>query len=421
MVEKRYKWTEGATLEDHSRRKHKILREYFFNYLTVRCQLPKQSRFRLAIVDGFAGGGRYGCGTAGSPIIFLEELRNATESVNAQRVARGLGVMEIECLLVLNDIERDVIEILKGNVAPLYGAIKEAVPELHLRVKYLDQEFESAYPVIKRFLSEGRYRNVLFNLDQYGHRHIDHKTLADIMRSYPSVEVFYTFAIEALISFLQKSKPAAVAKQLAHVGLDGSDLKGLEGAMNKNSWLGAAERLVFEAFRTCAPFVSPFSINNPEGWRYWLIHFANFYRARQVYNNILHDNSNAQAHFGRSGLDMLSFDPDHDSGALYLFDDPGRETAKAQLLDDIPRLISESGDVLEMADFYKYIYNETPAHADDVHAAIIGSPDVEVFTPTGGARRKANTIAVTDVLKLKAQKSFFPMFFRAGSKAVDSK
>ena len=49
MVEKRYEWAEGAKLEEHSRRKHKILREYVFDYLTVRCKLPQQERFRLAI------------------------------------------------------------------------------------------------------------------------------------------------------------------------------------------------------------------------------------------------------------------------------------------------------------------------------------------------------------------------------------
>ena len=71
MVEKHYDWANGATLDDHTSRKHKILREYFYLYLTIRCQIPKQSRFRLAVIDGFAGGGRYSCGTAGSPIIFL--------------------------------------------------------------------------------------------------------------------------------------------------------------------------------------------------------------------------------------------------------------------------------------------------------------------------------------------------------------
>jgi three-Cys-motif partner protein len=420
MVEKKYEWANGAILEDHSRRKHKILREYFFNYLTIRCQLPQQERFRLALIDGFSGGGRYSCGTAGSPIIFIEELKHATEIVNSQRAAQALSAIEIECLLILNDASRDVVEILKNCVAPLHAEIKQNVPKLHLRVEYLNQTFEAAYPTIKQLLQQGRYRNALFNLDQCGHSHVERKTLLDIMRSYPSAEIFYTFAIEALISFLRKSEPTLIAAQLSYIELESTHLQGLEGAMNRSSWLGIAERIVFEAFRTCAPFVSPFSINNPEGWRYWLIHFANFYRARQVYNNILHNNSSMQAHFGRSGLNMLSFDPSHDDGALYLFDTSGREIAKSQLLEDIPRLISESGDVIGVGNFYESIYNVTPAHTDDVHTAIIDSPDIEVITSAGGERRKANTISVTDVLKLRNQRSFFPMFLSA-EKLMDRK
>ena len=419
-MKKLYDWENGVILEDHSRRKHKILREYFLNYLEVRCQVPRQSRFRLAVIDGFAGGGRYRCGTGGSPIIFMEGLKQATELINLKRGAQGLGKIEIECLLVLNDVDRDVVEILKSNVAPLHGEIKESVPNLHLRVEYLNQEFENAYRVIKRFLSEGRYRNVLFNLDQCGHRHVKRRTLVDIMRSYPSTEVFYTFAIKALVSFLPKSYPTLLATKLAKIGLDSEDLKDLQSDMSRKSWLGAAERLVFEVFRTCAPYVSPFSIHNPDGWRYWLIHFANSYRARQVYNNVLHDNSSTQAHFGRSGLNMLHYDPDHERGTLYLFDDPGREMAKEQLIDDIPRLIADSGDVMGMADFYGNIYNMTPAHTEDIHAAIIDNPDISAITPAGGERRKANTISVNDVLNLKAQTSFFPMFFGAGANRAPS-
>lgn len=415
MVQKHHDWATGAILDDHSRRKHKILREYFFNYMEVRCQVLQQSRFRLAVIDGFAGGGRYNCGSGGSPVIFMEGLKQATESINIKRAAKGLGKIEIECLLVLNDANREVVEILKGNVAPLHGNIKESVPNLHLRVEYLDLEFEKAYPVVKRFLSEGRYRNVLFNLDQYGHSQIYYETLVDIMQSYRSAEVFYTFAIKALVSFLEKSDPTYLATQLAKVGLDRDSLKDLQGDMSRNSWLGTAERLVFEAFRTCARFVSPFSINNPGGWRYWLIHLANSHRARQVYNNILHDNSSTQAHFGRSGLDMLHYDPAHETGTLYLFDNPGRESAKGQLINDIPRFISESGDAMRMADFYENIYNMTPAHSEDIHTAIIDNPDIAAITPAGGERRKANTISVNDVLKLKAQTSFFPKFFGAGN------
>ena len=415
MVQKRYDWIAGATLEEHSKRKHKILREYIFDYLTVRCKLPQQERFRLAIVDGFAGGGRYQCGTAGSPLIFIEALKRATEAVNTLRSTQRLGLVEIECLLIFNDTSSDAIGLLKTHNGPLLAEIAATCPQLHIRVEYMNDVFEVVYPRIKGILAQGRYRNVLFNLDQCGDSHIERETILDIMRSYPSAEIFYTFMISSLLAFLQKNEPQKLQKRLEHVGLTEPDIQILNGLMTRNNWLGTAERIVFDAFRLCAPYVSPFSINNPDGWRYWLIHFANAYRARQVYNNVLHDNASLQAHFGRSGLDMLHYDPRHDEGMLYLFDDDGRSSAKEQLLGDIPRLITESGDAMSVVDFYDSIYNATPAHTDDVHAAIIENPDLEVLTPAGGERRKAHTISVDDVIKLRRQRSFFPMFLDAGT------
>ena len=416
MVEKKYEWADGATLEEHSRRKHKILREYVFDYLTVRCKRPQQERFRLAIVDGFAGGGRYQCGSPGSPLIFIEELKRAVEAVNTHRAVQGLGSIEVECLLVFNDANRDAIELLKTHVAPIQADIVQNCPKLHLRVEYLNEFFEGAYPKIKELLGQGGYRSVIFNLDQCGHSHVERNTILDIMHSYPAAEIFYTFVISSLLAFLQKDQPERLRAQLNHLGLSTNNVQALDALMSQKDWLGAAEKIVFDAFRLCAPYVSPFSINNPGGWRYWLIHFANAYRARQVYNNILHDNASLQAHFGRSGLNMLSYDPRHDEGMLYLFDDSGRASAKTQLLGDIPRLVAEFGDAISVMEFYESIYNVTPAHADDVHAAIIESPDLEVITPAGGERRKANTIGVNDVIKRKNQRSFFPMFLDGGKK-----
>ena len=413
MATKVYEWLDGATLQEHSRRKHKILREYVFDYLIVRCTLPQQQRFRLAIVDGFAGGGRYRCGTAGSPLIFIEELKRASQAVNTLRANRGLRSIEIECLLILNDANPDAINLLKTHVAPLQADIAQSCPRLHLRVEYLHDLFEIAYPKIRNLLSQGRYRSVLFNLDQCGDSHVQRATIHDIMRSYPAAEIFYTFMISSLLTFLQKNQPEQLRKRLDHLGVIDSDLELLNGLMSRYDWLGTAERIVFDTFRLCAPYVSPFSINNPDGWRYWLIHFANAYRARQVYNNVLHENASLQAHFGRSGLNMLYYDPSHDESILYLFDDSARSSAKDQLFGDIPRLVTESGDAMSVTDFYESIYNATPAHADDVHASIIENPDLEVITPGGGQRRKASKISVSDVIKLKRQRSFFPMFLNA--------
>ncbi len=409
MAEKKYQWVEGAVLEDHSRKKHKILREYFYQYVIIRCQLPKREKFRLAVIDGFSGGGRYQCGAPGSPIIFIEELSKATNFINTQRAVQGLPLIEIECLLILNDAEKNAIEILKKNLAPVITEFLIPNDYLHVEIHYLNSYFENIYPKIKELLKAGRYQNVIFNLDQCGHSHVNKETLADIIRSNNSSEIFYTFMIEALLAFLQKSNPQAIADQLSHLSLSASDLGSLELTMSKNSWLGTAERIVFSTFKKCANFVSPFSINNPGGWRYWLIHLANSYRARQVYNNVLHENSSSQAHYGRSGLNMLAHDP-REEGNLYLFDTNARAEAKHQLLEDIPQVISASGDAVSVGDFYSSIYNNTPAHSDDVHVAIIENPDIEVITASNGVRRKANQIRIDDTIKLKNQRSFFPMF-----------
>jgi hypothetical protein len=272
--------------------------------------------------------------------------------------------------------------------------------------------FEAAYPVFKDLLERGRYRNVLFNLDQYGHSDVERQTLHDITSSFVSAEIFYTFAISSLLAFLSKRNPLLLQSQLGFLGITAADLSPLNAQMSNQSWLGAAERLVFEVFRNCARYVSPFTINNPDGWRYWLIHFANNYRARQEYNNILHQNSTMQAHFGRSGLNMLSYNPADAATSLYLFDLSGRSQAKQQLVDDIPRLVTEFGDVIPVSEFYSSIYNMTPAHMDDIHSAMIENTDLEVITKAGGERRKPNTISAEDVLRMKRQRSFFPIFFK---------
>ncbi|WP_370677098.1 three-Cys-motif partner protein TcmP [Pleomorphomonas sp. PLEO] len=299
-----YNWTKGADLDDHSRRKHKVLREYFRQYLTVRCQNPHQAKFRLAIVDGFSGSGRYNCGAPGSPIIFIEELSSALEEINLNRAGRGLGTIEIEALLIFNDAIPSVTDMLRSHCEPLLASLKDSTQKLHVSICYFSGEFETVYPRIKDLILKGHYRSVLYNLDQYGHTGVNISTLQDMLRgplSAPSTEVFYTFAIEGLLTYLSGRNPMLLSRQLGHLGIEPSNMKALEGLLSKTAWLGAAERLVYETLKNCALYVSPFSIRNPNGWRYWMLHFANNYRARQVYNDVLHDNGQLD-HFGRSGL-----------------------------------------------------------------------------------------------------------------------
>jgi three-Cys-motif partner protein len=407
LVEKPYQWKEGATLEAHSKRKHKILGEYFSRYLRERCKNPISRRFRLAVVDGFAGGGRYKDGSPGSPVIFAETLLNAVAEINAERAAEGMPTVEVDCLMILNDHDPEAVLRLREAVAPFVAVSQEKGTNTALQVEFYQGEFEALVDEFRARVESGRYRNVIYNLDQCGHSRVYRETIARLVRSERSVEVFLTFAVETLITFLDRSNPEIIRRRLEYLNLRPGALAFTDEVVSKSEWLGTAERVVFDHFGECAPFVTPFSINNPDGWRYWFMHFANSYRARQVYNDVLHENSSEQAHFGRAGLRMLSYDPDHENGSLYLFDTGAREVARQQLPNDIPRLVSDFGDTIGISEFYRSIYNETPAHSDDIHSAIFDNPDLEVLTNSGNQRRFPHTISLEDTLCLKKQRSFY--------------
>ncbi len=141
MTKKNYDWDGGATLEDHTKKKHSILEEYFRQYLIVRCQLPQQEKFRLAIVDGFSGAGLYKCGSYGSPLIFVEVLISTTKVINQRRLAEGMKPIQIECLLIFNDQIEAVTHQLKQNLAPQLASINEA-ENLHVETEYLSAPLE---------------------------------------------------------------------------------------------------------------------------------------------------------------------------------------------------------------------------------------------------------------------------------------
>jgi hypothetical protein len=65
---------------------------------------------------------------------------------------------------------------------------------------------------------------------------------------------------------------------------------------------------------------------------------------------------------------------------------------------------------MSVMDFYTNVYNETPAHSDDIHEMMLANPDMEVLTPSGNPRRSTNTITPEDTLRVKMRKSFFPIF-----------
>ena len=403
MSIKPYDWPNRPRLEDHTKAKHDILAAYFTEYLRVRCAMPQQSKFRIVIVDGFSGGGLYEGGAYGSPIIFVECLKQACLELNAYRQINGMKALAIECLLLTNDANQAAVAELRSNLAPHLAAITESVPNLTISHEDYCQPFEALYPELKRRINRANCRNVFFNLDQCGYSLVGTSLIRDALSAWTSAEVLLTFNIDSALTFVSQEQEKSRVPLEPEIVARLEEAKNDHGRFARREWLGLAERVIFAQLKDCATYVSPFSIKNPSGWRYWLMHFANVARARQVYNDVLHESKTSQGHYGRAGLKMLEYDFDHDHPNLYLFDKDSRIMARESLHEDIPRLIAESGDVLEVGDLYATAYSETPAHSDDIHQCMIDHPDIEIITATGGARRSANRIRPDDTLTLSRQ------------------
>lgn len=400
VISNHYDWFNGAEIKPHSRVKLDILGEYLREYVNVRCGLPQQERFRLSIVDGFCGGGLYSCGTLGSPLVIIQSLSKISHEVNISRQTEGFKPISFQFHLYFNDIEAGAIDALKIAVEGKLQEIADGGANAQFLTDFSVGDFEKNLPVIEQQIVNSKVRNSIFNLDQYGYSGISEDTLRRVLRLTRSAEVFLTFSIQSFLTFVspaKKQKTKIFEGQISDISLN----------KTKKEWLADVEQLVFEEFHAVAPFVSPFSINNTDGWEYWLVHFAQAYRARQVYNDILHRKKNSQAHVGRSGLQMLRYSSVEET-SLYLFDKESREIARSELLGDVPQFLTDSvkDQTLSVENFYERTYNQTPAHSDDVNSALINSNEIEVVTSHGGKRRKAQMIKKSDFIRLAPQRTF---------------
>ena len=91
-------------IEQHSKAKLDVLRSYLRAYIDKLNQSPQREIFKIALVDGFAGGGTYlqqGEIVSGSPLVMLEEIDAAEERLNQLRTKP----LNFECKFHFVDVE----------------------------------------------------------------------------------------------------------------------------------------------------------------------------------------------------------------------------------------------------------------------------------------------------------------------------
>jgi three-Cys-motif partner protein len=177
--------------------------------LKTRCSYPSRS-FKLVIVDGFSGAGKYDDGGYGSPIIFLNTLKEVVAEINTIRFQNNLVAIKLECYLYVNDLDKGAIDLLRENIQP-HSIQANETPNLEVRVEYFNYEFEKLYPNLKQKILKTKCNNVFFNLDQCGYSLVTTPTIRDIMSSWKSAEVILTFMIGSMLAYLSQDSSKNVS------------------------------------------------------------------------------------------------------------------------------------------------------------------------------------------------------------------
>lgn len=370
-AKKEYGWERGEapTIASHSLAKHRILSEYVQRYLHVLTAAHGMEVFRVAIVDGFAGGGEYvdqrsGLIVPGSPQILLDGVRAAEAAINVHR----RKPLHIEAQYIFVEKKKSVANYLhdvlqkRGDGPTSDGPVQLLRGEFHERLD----------AILQTIRSRGRAHRAIFVLDQYGYTDVPAALLKKIFDALPHAEIFLTLAVGWITAYLPNLRVAAkklgisdeVVRALETSGEDAFDVRDASKRPN----LLAVQRLLHHAFTSDigSKYYTPFFIVSRESNRpYWFLHLANSVRANDVVKSLHWDVENHFEHFGSAGLLMLGYDPNSEgnpSQTSFAFDDGARLRTRQALRRQLPeRILSRHSDGITFGKLLESTCNETPA------------------------------------------------------------
>lgn len=413
-----FDWSSWQTklppLKAHSVAKLDVLRSYIEDYIVILCTgNPGQDRFRLTLVDGFAGGGIYDDGAVGSPLVLLEAVKVAEFRVNQSRTKP----LTIDCHFYFVESDAAAAECLEHQLK--HRGCGNLLGESIFLIR---SEFESAH---SRIVSESQQRfsrggsRVIFFLDQCGYTDAPPPLLRSISEKLNwKAEFIINLAIDWLTVYV-RDEPT-FRKVFPSLGL--GHVLPVENVLDavKNPAFDAqyvVESLVGPAFKEVSgsPFFSPFYIQAPQSNRgYWLVHLAPQSRARTAMLDVYWRVANGCRHFGHTGLDMLSFKPDANPDG-YLAGLEFGETTKTSVLDslvqDFARSIRDMHSTgITYREFLDAYCNRMMANDDMVRTALVRlmqAGEIDVVGEKGGGKR-VDTVAADDIIKPGSAPLLFP-------------
>jgi three-Cys-motif partner protein len=406
-------------IQQHSLAKHDILRGYLSAYIQTLVSNPNRDEFRLVLVDGFAGGGLYRDEhtrqpVLGSPFIMLEATKEAEAIINAGRRKRVR--LDVDYYFV--EKEREAADCLRKALKE-YGYGARVDKDIFL----LNCEFEdTADRLIERALTKmPRSPRAIFLLDQYGYSEVPADRIARIIQVLPGGEVILTFAVDALLTYFSENSHLT-KRLLEKVGipdvLRGRSFDDIKQT-DKDWRLFVQACLYQELVEKCqAKFYTLFFIRSTQGHGdYWLIHFSQRARARDVMTRIHWEKNNHFIHYGGAGLDMfhvLGYVSENDDvragqSGLFEFDDVARQASTKQLVAQIAPLIYDDPNGMSFAELFATTCNFSPASADvykDAVDVLRSHKEIKIISASTGKATNAR-VQDGDWIKVPDQRGLF--------------
>ncbi|MGE3243832.1 MAG: three-Cys-motif partner protein TcmP [Pirellulales bacterium] len=348
--------------------KHRVLRAYLERYVSVLTSRPEQDHFRLTLVDGFAGGGRYldertNEERPGSPLIMLEAMR-AAHAIAQERRSKPFK-LDVRYFFV--EKRRDSFEFLSKTLKD-----SQYSSEIGNSITLLQGDFDNFVPaILEDIRKRGTAGRSIFVLDQCGYTDVPLGTIRNILANLDNSEVILTFATDFLISYLTEDEQTQRILEKTGISLPAT---AIASAKQYREWRRIIQFALHREIpeKTRAKYYTPFFIRSTESKRdLWLVHLSGHFRARDVMVGLHWKECTDFAHYGRSGLRMLGYDPTKDDEWSkqkmlpgFYFDDTALVASQEELFEQLPAKIHQMKDGVVFNELFAGVTNDCPVTAE---------------------------------------------------------
>ena len=394
-------------IEPHSKAKLDVLRSYlraYFDRLNVN---PNREKFKLDLVDGFAGGGTFRDGediVSGTPLIMLEEFQEAINRLNRNRTKS----LSFDCKFYFVDKEAAHTDHLQKVLKERGYVVND--DKIVVRNSPFEKEVDNILAEIRR--RQPRAGRAIFLLDQTGFSQVELELVNRIFRELPSVEVILTFAADALINHLAET--TSLIKAVTPLKLTESQIHDLIQSNDGDGGKALVQRTLRDHIRavTAVPYDTPFFVRPHQSRRaLWFLHLSRHPTARDVMIQRHWAIQNTFEHYGSGDFNMLGWDAlNSETLSLFNFKEFDAEQMRNQLLHSMPKellaLASENPITVDV--MHHMFANRTAARFSDLDEIVLRlfkEKEFDILGPDGKRRsrnlkrlRPTDRIAPSEIL-----------------------